>query len=87
MWYSMQQLISMFLMEDNQVEAVNNIFGTLNGRMSDKYRVSKFILISTDKAINLQMYEGHKRIAEIVIRQQISIVDRFATLGLEMCWE
>ena len=42
------------LMETNPEEAVkNNVFGTLNVvRLADKYKVEKFILISTDKAVN-----------------------------------
>jgi FlaA1/EpsC-like NDP-sugar epimerase len=59
------------LMEDNPSEAVkNNVFGTLNMvECADKYRVSKFILISTDKAVNPTNVMGAtKRIAEMVIQ-------------------
>ena len=42
------------LMEDSPNEAIkNNVFGTLNvARAADKYNAQKFILISTDKAVN-----------------------------------
>ncbi|HSH35908.1 polysaccharide biosynthesis protein, partial [Schnuerera sp.] len=42
------------LMEENPKEAIkNNIFGTLNVvKAADKYGVGKFVLISTDKAVN-----------------------------------
>lgn len=41
-------------MEDSPNEAIkNNVFGTLNvARAADKYNAQKFILISTDKAVN-----------------------------------
>jgi len=59
------------LMEQNPLEAVkNNVFGTLNlVRAADKYRTQKFILISTDKAVNPTSVMGAtKRIAEIIIQ-------------------
>jgi len=59
------------LMELNAVEAIkNNVFGTLNvAELSDKYEVKKFILISTDKAVNPTNIMGAtKRIAEIIIQ-------------------
>ena len=42
------------LMEFNKTEAVkNNIFGSLNLiKAADKYKVSRFVLISSDKAVN-----------------------------------
>ena len=42
------------LMEDNPDEAIrNNIFGTYNvAKAADRYKVEKFVLISTDKAVN-----------------------------------
>lgn len=59
------------LMELNATEAIkNNVFGTLNvAEVSDKYNVERFILISTDKAVNPTNIMGaSKRIAEIVIQ-------------------
>ncbi|MGM9534596.1 MAG: polysaccharide biosynthesis protein, partial [Intestinibacter sp.] len=42
------------LMEYSPCEAIkNNVFGTLNvAKIADKYKVKKFVLISTDKAVN-----------------------------------
>ncbi|HHY13826.1 MAG TPA: polysaccharide biosynthesis protein, partial [Thermoanaerobacterales bacterium] len=63
------------LMEHNATEAIkNNVFGTLNtAELSDKYNVKRFILISTDKAVNPTNIMGaSKRIAEIII-QMISM--------------
>jgi FlaA1/EpsC-like NDP-sugar epimerase len=57
------------LMENNPVEAVkNNIFGTeILGEISIKKNVDKFILISTDKAVNPISVMGQtKRIAEMI---------------------
>ncbi len=59
------------LMETSPNESVkNNVFGTLNcARMSDKYGVEKFILISTDKAVNPTNVMGAtKRICEMIIQ-------------------
>lgn len=59
------------LMEDNPVEAIkNNVFGTLNMvECADKYNTSRFILISTDKAVNPTSVMGAtKRIAEMIIQ-------------------
>jgi FlaA1/EpsC-like NDP-sugar epimerase len=59
------------LMEDNPTEAIkNNVFGTLNAaECSDKYSVEKFVLISTDKAVNPANIMGvTKRIAEIIVQ-------------------
>ena len=55
------------LMEDAPHEAIkNNVFGTLNVvKACDQYHVKKFILISTDKAVNPTNIMGaSKRICE-----------------------
>jgi FlaA1/EpsC-like NDP-sugar epimerase len=59
------------LMEANPTEAIkNNVFGTLNiAELSDIYGVKKFVLISTDKAVNPTNIMGAtKRIAEIIVQ-------------------
>lgn len=59
------------LMEKNAGEAIkNNVFGTKNVAIAaDKYGVERFVLISTDKAVNPSSVMGAtKRAAEIVIQ-------------------
>uniref|UniRef100_UPI0026124487 UDP-N-acetylglucosamine 4,6-dehydratase family protein n=1 Tax=Thomasclavelia cocleata TaxID=69824 RepID=UPI0026124487 len=59
------------LMEDSPNEAVkNNVFGTLNtARVADRYGAKRFILISTDKAVNPTNVMGAtKRICEMIIQ-------------------
>ena len=59
------------LMEISPCEAVkNNVFGTLNvARKADKYNVSRFVQISTDKAVNPTNIMGAtKRICEMIIQ-------------------
>ena len=59
------------LMEANPAEAIkNNIFGTLNvSNNAVRFGAEKFILISTDKAVNCKSIMGAtKRIAEILVQ-------------------
>ena len=59
------------LMEDSPCEAVkNNVFGTLNvAKKASKYNVKKFVLISTDKAVNPTNIMGAtKRCCEMIIQ-------------------
>ncbi len=59
------------LMEVSPNEAIkNNSFGTLNAvKLADKYKVKKFVLISTDKAVRPTNVMGaSKRICEMIIQ-------------------
>ena len=60
------------LMEDSPNEAIkNNVFGTYNVASScEKFGAERFVLISTDKAVNPTNIMGtSKRIAEMVMQQ------------------
>lgn len=64
------------LMEFSPQEAVkNNVFGTLNlAEYAHQYNCKKFVLISTDKAVNPTSIMGAtKRIAELIIQYMNSI--------------
>ncbi len=57
-------------MEENPHEAViNNVYATYNlAKLAEKYKVTKFVFISTDKAVNPTSVMGcSKRIAELVL--------------------
>ncbi len=59
------------LMETGSAEALkNNVFGTYNtANMAEKYGVEKFVLVSTDKAVNPTNIMGaSKRLCEMVIQ-------------------
>lgn len=59
------------LMEDSPNEAIkNNVFGTYKtARAADKYGVKKFVLISTDKAVNPTNIMGaSKRLCEMIVQ-------------------
>lgn len=59
------------LMEDSPFEAIkNNVFGTYNvARAADRFGTQRFILISTDKAVNPTNVMGaSKRICEMVVQ-------------------
>jgi len=59
------------LMETNPEEAIkNNVFGTLNTALcANMYKARKFVLISTDKAVNPTNIMGAtKRIAEMIVQ-------------------
>lgn len=59
------------LMEDSPNEAVkNNVFGTLNVvKAANHYNATKFVLISTDKAVNPTNIMGAtKRICEMIVQ-------------------
>jgi len=59
------------LMEDSPNETIkNNVFGTYKtAQAADKYGVNKFVLISTDKAVNPTNIMGaSKRICEMIVQ-------------------
>jgi FlaA1/EpsC-like NDP-sugar epimerase len=59
------------LMEDNPSEAIkNNVFGTLNlSECADKYGTQRFVMISTDKAVNPTNIMGAtKRMCEMIVQ-------------------
>ena len=59
------------LMENNPLEAIkNNVFGTYNVvNCADKYNVKRFVLVSTDKAVNPTNIMGaSKRVCEMIVQ-------------------
>ena len=69
------------LMERNACEAVqNNVFGTLNVvEACEKHGVSRFIMISTDKAVNPTNVMGAtKRMCEMLVRSRTSTKTSFS---------
>lgn len=61
------------LMETSPIEAIkNNVFGTYNvAKAASNHQVDKFILVSTDKAVNPTSIMGAtKRICEMIIQMQ-----------------
>lgn len=67
------------MLEDNPVEAVQtNVLGTKNmADLAVKYKVSKFVMISTDKAVNPANIMGaSKRIAEIYVQSYFKKLQR-----------
>jgi FlaA1/EpsC-like NDP-sugar epimerase len=66
------------LMEENMIEAVKtNVFGTLNvARAALHYEAQRFVMISTDKAVNPTSMMGvSKRVAEMVV-QSMSLASK-----------
>ena len=69
------------LMEHNCCQAVkNNVFGTLNVvDMAERHSVKKFILISTDKAVNPTNVMGAtKRLCEMIIQSRVESKTNFS---------
>ncbi len=71
------------LMEDNPAEAVkNNVIGTYNtANVAEKYGVQKFLLISTDKAVNPTNIMGaSKRLCEMVVQCRVDSKTEFSAV-------
>ena len=71
------------LMEHSSCEAIkNNVFGTYNvADMAEKYGVKKFVLISTDKAVNPTNVMGaSKRMCEMVIQCRTDSKTQFSAV-------
>ncbi|MEG2356208.1 MAG: nucleoside-diphosphate sugar epimerase/dehydratase [Clostridia bacterium] len=71
------------LMEDSCGEAIkNNVLGTLNTvNAAEKYGVERFLLISTDKAVNPTSIMGaSKRICEMIVQSRSSSKTKFVAV-------
>ena len=71
------------LMEESPYEAIkNNVYGTYNTALAAiKYDVSKFVLLSTDKAVNATSIMGaSKRICELIIQSLNGAKTSFTTV-------
>ncbi len=71
------------LMENNPEEAVkNNIFGTYHVvRAAEKYGVQKFVMISTDKAVNPTNVMGAtKRFCEMILQSRRDSITEFCSV-------
>lgn len=71
------------LMEDSGCEAIkNNVFGTWNmANTAEKYEVERFVLISTDKAVNPTNIMGAtKRLCEMIIQSRKDSRTEFAAV-------
>lgn len=71
------------LMQHSSAEAIkNNVFGTVNvADMAEKYGVKKFLLISTDKAVNPTNVMGaSKRLCEMAIQCRADSETRFTAV-------
>ena len=69
------------LMERNVIESIkNNVFGTLNVvEACEKYGVKRFIMISTDKAVNPTNVMGAtKRMCEMIVQSRTGKVTSFS---------
>ncbi|GAB6168233.1 nucleoside-diphosphate sugar epimerase/dehydratase [Clostridium carnis] len=64
------------LMEDSPIEAIkNNVFGTFNvAECANKFKAKRFVLISTDKAVNPTNIMGAtKRMCEMIVQSMDEI--------------
>ena len=71
------------LMEQSAGEAIkNNVIGTYNvADVAEKYGVKKFILISTDKAVNpTNVMGGSKRICEMIVQCRADSATEFSAV-------
>ena len=71
------------LMEDSPSEAVkNNIFGTYHVvRAAEKFGVKKFVMISTDKAVNPTNIMGaSKRFCEMILQSRVESTTEFCAV-------
>ena len=71
------------LMEDCPAEAIkNNVFGTYHVvRAAEKYGVKKFVMISTDKAVNPTNFMGAtKRFCEMILQSKVDSPTEFCAV-------